>query len=175
MAKKDKNIIRRRLVQSYLSSTVSISLVLFLVGVMILFGANAKSIANYFKENAVVSVILSGNATEEYALQLRDKIAEEPYVKSALYISKEQGEREMEELLGSDFLDVFEASPIPISIELNLNGEYVSKDSIAVVKDRLYQMSQVRDVSYQESLIEMLNANLEKIGLVMAVIILLLL
>ena len=76
MAKKDKNIIRRRLVQSYLSSTVSISLVLFLVGVMILFGANAKSLANYFKENAVVSFILSGNATEEYALQLRDKIAE---------------------------------------------------------------------------------------------------
>ena len=58
MSKKEKNIIARRLVHSYLSSIISISLVLLLVGFFALMAVNAKSVSNYFKENIRISVIL---------------------------------------------------------------------------------------------------------------------
>ncbi|MBQ7222141.1 MAG: permease-like cell division protein FtsX [Bacteroidales bacterium] len=175
MARKEKTIINRRLVQSYLSSTISISLVLYLVGIACFVGFNAKGVSNYFKENTVVSVILKSGTTEEKALQFEKELSEKEFVKTAEYISKERGYQEMKDLLGDNFLDVFEVNPIPISIDLNLNAEYCSSDSLAMIKESLSKMSLVKEVTYQESLVEMLNANLNKIGIVMSIAIILLL
>lgn len=154
---------------------ISISLVLFLVGIVCFVGANAKSISNFFKENTVVSVILKSTATEEKALAFEKDLEAREYVKTADYISKEQGYQEMKGLLGEDFLDVFEINPIPISIDLHLNADYCSNDSLKVIKNNLSSHSLVKEVTYQESLIDMLNANLQKIGIIMAVVIALLL
>jgi cell division transport system permease protein len=175
MAKNEKNIIARRLAHSYLSSVLSISLVLYLVAIMIFLGINAKNLSDYFKENAVVSVILEPQADEAGAIKLESKLDSLHFVKETKYISREQGHQEMKALLGENFLDIFEVNPIPISIDLNLVSEYFSKDSIAAIEMQLMSIPLVREVTYQESLVEILNANLEKIGIVMAVVMLLLL
>jgi len=174
MSKKEKNIINRRLIHSYLSSIISISLVLMLVGIVGFFAVNAKQVSNYFKENMIVSVILKQNVTEENALKLLNKIDKNVFVKSAEYISKERGAKEMEALLGEDFLKVFESNPIPISIDLQLEGDYLSKDSLSVIENKLMKEKLVEEVVYQESLVEMLNANLKKIGIVLTIVIILL-
>ncbi|MBR7157460.1 MAG: permease-like cell division protein FtsX, partial [Bacteroidales bacterium] len=100
MGKREKNIIARRLVHSYLSSIISISLVLLLVGFFALLAVNAKSVSNYFKENIAISVILKSHIEEQEALKIDEKISSMPCVKETRYISKEQGTEEMKELLG---------------------------------------------------------------------------
>lgn len=175
MTGKDKNTIGRRLVNAYLSSVVSIALVLLFVGIASLLLLNAKSVSNYFKEHIKVSVILNDDVSETDALTLVDELTLKPYVKEAVYVSREQGASEMKALLGDDFLDVFEASPIPISIDLGLKAEYVSADSLAFVKDQLTKQPMISELVYQKSLIDKLNTNLGKISVVMSVFIALLL
>lgn len=175
MGKKEKNIIARRLVRSYLLSIISISLVLLLVGIFGIVAINANEVSNYFKENIKISVILKENVNDDVAHELENELKLEKAVKSTTYISKEQGTEEMKQMLGEDFLDVFDSNPVPISIELSLNAAYFTPDSVNVLKSRVLQSKEVYEVSYQASLIRALNENIEKIGYVIIGFILLLL
>lgn len=162
---------RRRLANAYLSSVISISLVLLLVGVASMILVNAKGVSDYFKENMQITVMMKQEVSEEEALKYKDVIDNESFIKTTEFVSKEQGRREMADMLGEDFLDVFETSPIPVSIDVTLNAEYVSSDSLDIVRARISESSLVEDVVYQTSLVDALNANLSKISLVLAVFI----
>ena len=175
MAKKAKNIVYKRLIRSYVTSVISISLVLVLVAAAAVFAANAGSVARWFKENMAVSVLLKQSTTEKEGRALADALAARPYVKESRFISKEEGAEEMKGLLGEDFLSVFESSPIPISIDLKLDGDFITADSLEVIKADLLADRHVEEVVYQESLVEALNANLRRISLVLGIVILLLL
>ena len=168
-------LMRRRLFGAWVSTVISISLVLLLVGVASLLMLNARSVSDYFKENLQVSVLMKQDVTEEQALAYQSSLAEVPGVKSTTFISREQGIEEMAKMLGRDFLDVFQSAPVPVSIDVNLEAAYVSTDSLEVVREALSASPLVDEVVYQTSLVEALNANLEKIGLVLAVLIALLL
>ena len=168
MSKGENKIMRRRLVNAYLSSVISISLVLLLVGVASMLLVNAKSVSDYFKENMQVSVLMKDSVPEEKAKSFSESLLSERYIKTASFISKEQGELELAELLGDDFVDIFETSPIPASIEITLDAAYVSSDSLEVVKREISKSPLVAEVNYQGSLVDALNANLSKISLVLA-------
>ena len=168
-------LMRRRLFGAWVSTVISISLVLLLVGVASLLMLNARSVSDYFKENLQVSVLMKQDVTEEQALEYQSSIAGMPGVKATNFISREQGIEEMAKMLGRDFLDVFATAPVPISIDVNLEAAYVSTDSLEVVREALAASPLVDEVVYQTSLVEALNANLEKIGLVLGVLIALLL
>ena len=174
MASKEKNIIAKRLVQSYLSSVISISLVLLLIAMASFLVINASKVSDYFKENAVISVIMHQNATEADALALQEQLDGMEFVLKTEYVSKEEGTKQMQELLGEDFLRVFEVNPIPFSVDVNVKSDYFSRDSLQKIASTLQQLPKVREVTYQESLIESLNENLRKIAIVMGVAILLL-
>ncbi len=175
MGKEEKGIINRRLRSSYLSTVISISLVLLLVGIAALLLVNARSVSDYFKENMQVSVMLKQDVTEKTARAFLLELGGERYIKSTEFISVEQGEKEMAEMLGEDFLDVFESSPIPISIDVTLKADYVSADSLDMVKTEISASPLVDEVVYQRSLVEALNANLSKISFVLGIFIVLLL
>ncbi len=175
MGKADNKIMRRRLRNAYLSSVISISLVLLLVGVASMLLVNAKGVSDYFKENMQVSVMMKQNVSDEKALEFRESLESERYIKNTTFISKEQGQRELAAQLGEGFLDVFETSPIPVSIDITLDADYVSADSLEVVKNEIMKNSIVDEVVYQKSLVDTLNANLSKISVVLGVFIALLL
>lgn len=175
MAGNEGNILYRRLLRSYFSSVISISLVLFLVGMVGVLAVNARSVSNYFKENITVSAILGVESDEADASALADKLEGKEYVKDVRIITKEEGVEEMKEMLGEDFMDVFEVNPIPVSLELQISAGYISTDSLKVIEEEIRQFPSVEDVVYQQSLVELLNANIEKIGLVAGVFVLLLL
>ena len=175
MSVREKGIISRRIAQSYLSSVISISLVLFLVGGAAMVISNAKSVSDYFRENMKISAELSLSADETSALSLAKKIEGMDGIKSVEYISREQGIREMEEQLGSGFLDVFETPPIPISLEISLDAAYVEADSLKIIEERITDIPGVDGLYYQQSLFYSLNDNIEKAGAVLAFFILLLL
>ena len=168
-------LVRRRLVGAWVSTVISISLVLLLVGVASILLLNARSVSDYFKENLQVSVLMKQDVTEEQALAYQSTLAAVPGVKSTTFISREQGIEEMAKMLGRDFLDVFSTAPVPVSIDVNLEAAYVSTDSLEVVREALAASPLVDEVVYQTSLVEALNTNLKKIGLVLGVLILLLL
>ena len=175
MGKQENKIMRRRLRNAYLSSVISISLVLLLVGVASLLLVNAKAISDYFKENMQVSVMLKQTIDESEGLKYKEDLDKQPFIRSSAFVSREQGRYEMEQLLGEGFLDVFETAPIPVSIDITLNAEYVSADSIEVVKARILDSQFVEEVVYQRSLVDALNANLSKISMVLSIFIALLL
>jgi cell division transport system permease protein len=174
MGNSQSKIMRRRLRNAYLSSIISISLVLLLVGVASLLLVNAKAISDYFKENMQVSVMMKQNVDESDALKYKEELDQLSFIRSSVFVSREQGRREMEEMLGEDFLNVFETAPIPVSIDVTLNAEYVSADSIEVVKAAIVESPMVEEVVYQKSLIDTLNANLSRISMVLSVFIALL-
>ena len=160
---------------AYLSSVISISLVLLLVGIASLLMVNAKGVSDYFKENMQVSVMMKQTVSDEEALKFKESLDGERYIKNTVFISKEQGQRELAQQLGEDFLDVFETSPIPVSIDVTLEAGYVSADSLEVVRAEISKSSLVDEVIYQKSLVDALNANLSRISLILGVFIALLL
>lgn len=172
---KTNTVLRRRLVSAWISTVLSLSLVLLLVGAGTLLLINAKAVSDYFKEHLQVSVLLKEQVEEDEALAFRDQLAERPFVRSAQYISREQGVQEMSKMLGQDFLDVFESAPVPISVDVHLDARYVSADSLTVVKELLSASPLVEEVVYQTSLVDALNQNLQRISAAMLVAVLLLL
>ena len=176
MGRTDNNkIMRRRLANAYLSSVISISLVLLLVGLAAMLLVNAKGVSDYFKENMQVTVMMKQTVSEEDALDYQFELDQKPYIGSTRFISKEQGRREMEAMLGEDFLEVFETSPIPVSIDVTLKADYVSADSLEVVKYEVQKSPLVDEVVYQSSLVDALNSNLSKISFILGVFIVLML
>ncbi len=171
----ENRLIRRRLAGAWLSTVVSISLVLLLVGVAGLLAANARSVSDYFKENLQVSVLMKQEVGEDEALEYVSVLDSMPFIKNTSFVSRRQGTREMAALLGEDFLDVFETAPIPVSVDVTLMADYVSSDSLEVVKKVIEESPLVDEVVYQKSLVDKLNTNLGKISLVLGILIALLL
>ena len=175
MSTADNKLMRRRLANAYLSSVISISLVLLLVGVAAMLLVNAKSVSDYFKENMQVTVMMKQDVSDEAALEFQTALDGERFIKKTTFVSKEQGQRELADILGDDFLDVFETSPIPVSIDVTLKADYVSADSLEMVKNEMARSPLVDEVAYQSSLVDALNANLSKISAVLGIFIALLL
>lgn len=171
----ENKLMRRRLAGAWLSTVISISLVLLLVGVAGLLAANAKSVSDYFKENMQISVLMKQDVGEDEAMEYVSELDGMPFIKSTAFVSREQGTKEMSALLGEDFLNVFETAPIPVSVDVTLRADYVSSDSLEVVKKVILGSPLVDEVVYQQSLVEKLNTNLRKISAVLGVFILLLL
>ena len=175
MSAGENKLIRRRLVGAWLSTVISISLVLLLVGVAGLLVVNARSVSDYFKENMQISVLMRQDVDEDEALEYVSSLDEMPFIRSTKFVSREQGTKEMTDLLGDDFLKVFETAPIPVSVDVTLKAAYVSPDSLTVVKKSIERSALVDEVVYQQSLVERLNTNLGRISLVLGVFIALLL
>lgn len=175
MPKQDSRMMRRRIANAYLSSVVSISLVLLLIGIASLVLINAGSVTRYLKENMKVSVILMSDADEEDAAKYAESVRSLPYVRQAEVVTREQGEAELAEMLGEDFLGVFEASVVPVSVDVTLEAEYVHPDSLVFVTERLADSDLVDEIDARQNLVEVLTANIAKISAVFAVFIALLL
>ena len=162
---------RRRLISAWISTVVSLSLVLLLVGVGTLLVINAREVGDYFKENLQINVLLKDQVNEEEALAYESKVAALPGVRTTHFVSREQGVEEMTRLLGKDFLSVFESAPVPLSIDVNLEAAYVSSDSLEVMKAQLAKSPLVDEVVYQVSLVDALNQNLQRISLALSLMV----
>ena len=166
---------RKRIANAYLSSVISISLVLLLTGVAALLVLNAHGVSKYLKENMRISVLLRDDATEAQAREWAAAQETLPYVHSTRVVTREEGAEELKSMLGEDFLDVFESSPVPLSVDVTLNEAYVQKDSLARVTKALAASPLVDEVEAQQTMVEALTSNLARISIVLGVFILLLL
>ena len=150
-------MLRKRIVNAYLSSVISISLVLLLTGVAALLVINASGVTKYLKENMRISVLLRDDATEKQAREWAGAQDAQPYVHSTRVITREEGAEELKQMLGEDFLDVFETSSVPLSVDVTLNADYVQKDSLARVTKALAASPLVDEVVAQQTMVEALT------------------
>lgn len=165
MAKVSNNpYTQRRLRNSYVSTVVSMSLVLLLLGVIGVLLLNANRLSRYVRENIGFSVVLQDNATEADIAWVRKQLDVSPYVRETKFISKEDAERELREMLGEDFVAFLGYNPLPVSIEAKLRYRYANNDSIRVIEKKFKELKQVKELSYQKSLIGEVNDNINKIS-----------
>jgi len=169
MGKKEANITKRRLRSSYVTSIISISLVLFLLGLLGLLVLNAKRLSDYVKENIGFSVILKENVKEVDVILLQKSLDASEYVKSTNYITKDEAARELQKELGENFIEFLGFNPLLASIEVHLHAEYANQDSINLIEKDLQQYEQIKEVFYQKSLVSLVNENIRKISLIILV------
>ena len=171
MPKKENRKTVRRLLSAYLSSVISISLVLLLLGITTGLLLNARKVSDYIRGNMQAEVFLSEGVTPEQAQQFAGKLSSVRGIAAVRLVSEEEGRQELAETFGEDFLDVFEEVEIPLSCEVTLEPGYVSTDSLERVGARISAFPEVESLHYPAAFVDKLNDNLGKIGLVLALLI----
>ena len=169
MASKEAKITKQRLRSSYVTSVVSIALVLFLLGILGLLVLNAQRISEYVKENIGFSIMLKEDVKEVDVIRLQKMLDAKEYVKSTKYVTRQKAARELKEELGEDFVDFLGYNPLLASIDVHLNASYANPQSIEQIKRDLREYNQIKEVFYQKSLVELINQNIRKIGLILLV------
>lgn len=166
MSKSEKNVNRRRLRSSYLTSVISISLVLFLLGIVGLLIINGRNINKTVRENIGFNVILKENVKDADIFQLQKILDAKPYTLSTKYITKEEAALETEQMVGGDFIEFLGFNPLPPSIRLKLNASYTRPDSVVFIEEEIMNYEQVSEVVYKKTLLYAINENIRKISMV---------
>jgi cell division transport system permease protein len=169
MKNTEGKVTRNRLRSSSLSSIISISLVLFMLGIIGILVFNAKKLSDYVKENIGFSIFLQDDVREVDANFLRKTLDASAFVRYTEYISKERAAKELKEELGEDFITFLGYNPLSASIDVRMKAEYANQDSINKIESYLLHFKQVKEVHYQKSLISLVNENVSKISLVIVI------
>jgi cell division transport system permease protein len=165
MSKNETKIEKRRLRSSYFTSTISITLLLVLLGSVGLLLLNTKRLSDYVRENIVFKVILSENVREVDIFRIQKALDAKLYVKETKYITKEQAAVQLQEELGENFIEFIGHNPLLPSIEVKFLASYANNESIAVIENDLKEFSEIKEVYYQKNLIHTVNENVKKITL----------
>jgi cell division transport system permease protein len=150
----------------YVSTVISISLVLLMVGLLGLILVHGKNLSNYVKENIVLNVIINEGTKEVDILQLQKTIEAHNYVKSTQYISKELAARNLTQDLGEDFIKFLGYNPLLSSIDVYMKADYANNQSIDILSKQLQKNPLINEVRYQKSLVDMINQNIKTISMV---------
>lgn len=149
----------------FATATISATLVLVLLGLAALAVLGARNLSVYVKENISFSIVLDDGMKEGDILRLQRQLETRPYIKRAIYVSKEQALREQTEAMGTNPEDFLGYNPFSASIEANLNARYANADSLALIEKEIKQNSNIEDVIYQKGLIEAVNDNIRVLSL----------
>ncbi|MBC7914916.1 MAG: cell division protein FtsX [Pyrinomonadaceae bacterium] len=150
----------------YVSTVISIALVLLMIGLLGLIMVHAKNLSNYVKENIVLNIIVSDGAKEVDVLALQKQLDAHPYVLKSQYVSKELAARNLQKDLGEEFVEFLGYNPLLSSIDIYLKAEHANNTSIQSFSNQLTKNPLVKEVIYQKSLIDMVNQNIKVIGLI---------
>lgn len=160
-AKKTKTI--------YISTVFGIAMVLSMVGLLGLILVEANNLSNYVKENIVLNVFVDDAAHETDVLQLQKQIEANTMVNHSQYVSKELAARNLQKDLGEDFVKFLGYNPLSQSIDVYLKAEYANNTDIERFKTGLLKNPLVKEVKYQQSLVDQMNQNLATISLIILV------
>jgi cell division transport system permease protein len=167
MVNSNEKYSHRKIRSSFFSTIVSLSLVLFVLGLLGLVLLNAKKLSDYVKENIGLSIILNDSIKDADMMLLRKQLDVEPFVKSASFVTKEQAAQSLQKDLGEDFVKFLGYNPLLSSFDIKLKAEYANNDSLAAIEKKLTLNTNIKEVYYQKSLVNVINENVKKIGFVL--------
>ena len=154
----------------FITTTISTTLVLVLLGVIVLFVLTAQNLSTYVKENINISVLVSDDMNSEQLEQMGERLRMAPYAKSVQYISKEEALKEEILAQGIDPTEFLGANPYTASFEVKINAAYADPDSMGAAVRGLKGNADVVDVIYSKDLIKSVNDNIRKASIVLFVI-----
>lgn len=154
----------------FLTSTISTTMVLLLLGILVLFVLTAREIRNYVQQDLTVTVVLTNGTSPDKAHELEHELTRKTYVHHVHYISSEQALQEQIEAMGIDPRELLKKNPFSISMELKMKADYVCDDSLQWITQDIKGNENVADVFYQKELVESLNSNLRTITIVLSII-----
>jgi cell division transport system permease protein len=152
---------------SRFTSTISIALVLFLLGLIFLLGLLGNRLSNYVKENISFSVILKDEQNEAEIKRIQKSLNGQPFIKSTEYISKEQAAKELEAELGENPVDFLGYNPLQASIEVKLFSEYANPDSLVMIERKLKSYTSVSELLYRKDMMQIVNENMKRVSIVL--------
>jgi cell division transport system permease protein len=159
--------LNRRIFKSYLTSTISISMVLFLIGMLGVVLLNAERLAKYVKENIGFTLVLNGEVGENEIDDLLKSLKAANYVKSVEYVDKETAAERLKAELGEDFTGFLGYNPLLSSVDVKLIADYATPEKLVVLEKKFMEYSQVREVTYQRDMLSIINENVKKVGFVL--------
>lgn len=166
MSKKENRTYSRRIRSSYITSIISISLVLLLLGLVGLLLINGRNIKRQVMESIGFNVILKENVKEADIYQLQKILDAREYILSTEYITKEEAALETEQMLGEDFIRFLGYNPLPPSIRVRLHQPWTNPDSVTIIEQDLMQYDSIEEVYYKKSLLYAIHENIRQISLV---------
>lgn len=172
---KKKKISTSRFVNAKITSTISVTLVLVLLGMTVLVWFLGNGLSGYVKENISFSIILDTDITDAQIQRIRKDIDSQPFVKASRYVSKEEAKDQLIKDLGEDPEELLGYNPAYDAIEIFLYSEYANSDSIAHISKVIKEKSNVDDLLYRQEAIDLINDNISKITAVLLIISLVLL
>lgn len=152
---------------SRLTSIISIALVLFLLGLIFLFGLLGNDLSVYVKENLSFSIVLKDNQRETDIKQMQKSLDALPFIKSTEYISKEQAMKELEEELGENPETFLGFNPLQASIEVKLHSNYANPDSLLLIEKKIKNYTSVSELLYRKDMMQLVNDNVKRVSLIL--------
>ena len=165
MSVHNNNFKKTRILSSYVSVVISISMVLFLFGLLSFSIINIKNVSKNFKESLTMSIYLKDNAKLVDLNQIKNSLVTSIYVKDLNYISKEEAVSIMKTEFGEDFINELGYNPLVNSFDINLMSEYVEGRKIDSISNLIQKNNFIDDIQYDRDLVSMMNTNMKKITL----------
>jgi cell division transport system permease protein len=165
MRKSKPKRLKNSIITSYVTSTVSITLVLFLLGLLFLILLNGRRLTEYVREKIGFTLVLQDDLSEPEITRLERTLRNKSFVKSIRYVDKETAARELQQEMGEDFNGFLGFNPLSSSFEIKLYAPWTQNDSLLVLENKLMEIPQVKDVFYQHSLVSAINENVKKISI----------
>lgn len=156
---------KRRLISSYFSVVLSVFLVLFLLGILGLFVINSKKLSDDFKEEIAMTVFFKNEANDSIINAFKEELKTAKFVKSSVYVTKEQAAKTHTDVIGEDFMTFLGANPLQNSFDIYLNADYIDLNNIGKIESRLRNNLMVSDVVYDKQLVNLVNENIKKVSL----------
>src|SRR6201985_131517 len=150
----------------YISTVFGIAMVLLMIGLLGLILVHANNLSRYVKENIVLNIFVDDAAHETDVRQLQTQLESNPAVKQAIYVSKELAARNLQKDLGEDFVKFLGYNPLSGSLDVYLKADYANNKDIEKFKAELLKNPMIKEVKYQQSLVDQMNQNLTSISLV---------
>lgn len=159
--------LKKRIFRSYLTSTISISMVLFLIGLLGVVLLNAERLAKYVRENIGVTLILKDDIQESDVTALQTALKATEFVKSVEYVDKETAAERLKKDLGEDFTGFLGYNPLFASIDVKLNAAFTNPENLRLLEKKFMEFQQVKEVTFQRDMVSIINENVKKIGLIL--------
>jgi cell division transport system permease protein len=166
VAEEGNKLAKKAIRSSYLSSIVSISLVLFLIGILGMLILNAKRLSDYLKENFQITIVLNDNAKDEEINTLLASISSNGFIKSATLVTKEAAAKELSAELGEDFVSFLGKNPLSNTIDVSFKAAFADNEIIEKFVAAYSGNKNVKEIRYENSLMETINKNIRRIGLI---------
>ena len=159
--------LRGKVRNSYIISTISIALVLFLLGSVGYLIFNAVRATDLMKENVAIHLMIKQGTSDERIAEIGRELGAHEAVKEVTFVPKAVAAENFKEQIGSDFVEFLAFNPLPDAYEVKLHAQYSDKDYVRKFEKEAASWNGIEEVVYQRAVVEQIGSNINKFNLVL--------